>query len=102
MTSALERGSLAKEFAEGKTKLIPVIFSHGMRASRLMYQGVGQELASNGYIVFLIDHTDQSVVYSEYENGQPFVFDLKAPHPNTGKALNFWREKVQYREKEIK
>ena len=55
---------------------------------------MGQELASNGYVVFLIDHTDQSVVYSEYENGQPFVFDLKAPHPNSGTALNFWREKV--------
>ena len=58
MTEALERGSLAKEFSEGKTKLVPVIFSHGMRASRMMYQGVGQELASNGYVCFLIDHTD--------------------------------------------
>ena len=58
ITEVLERGTLAKEFAEGKKKLIPVIFSHGMRASRMMYQGVGQELASNGYICFLIDHTD--------------------------------------------
>ena len=37
LTEALEQGSLAQEFTEGKIKLVPIVFSHGMRASRTMY-----------------------------------------------------------------
>ena len=40
--------------------LIPVIFSHGLIGNRTFYQLVGQEFASNGFIVFIIDHLDGS------------------------------------------
>ena len=48
-------GPLAEDFASGSKKLIPIMFSHGMLASRCAYTVTNRELASNGYIVFVMD-----------------------------------------------
>jgi hypothetical protein len=39
-------GPLSPDFAEGKTKLIPIIFSHGIIAARALYGTNNRELAS--------------------------------------------------------
>ena len=66
---------LATEFANEPKTLIPVVFSHGLMGSRLVYSVLGSELASCGYIVFLLDHHDGSSCYTETEGGTPVEFD---------------------------
>ena len=60
---------LANEFKNGKEKLVPVFFSHGLGASWHDYQMVGMEMASNGMLVLMIDHHDGTCKYTELENG---------------------------------
>lgn len=46
-----------------------------------MYQGTACELASNGYMVFLMDHHDGSCSYTENPTGyKQWFFDVKGPH----------------------
>ena len=59
---------------EGK-KVIPIIMSHGLTASRSLYTAHCRELASCGYIVFAIDHHDGSCHYTEDPDGIPIDFD---------------------------
>lgn len=42
---------------------------------------VGLELASNGYIVFLMDHLDGSCNYTELQDGKIERFDTSGPSP---------------------
>ena len=56
---------LADEFDCGKTKLVPVILSHDRATSRVFYSTFARELASNGCIVFLLDHHDASCIYTQ-------------------------------------
>ena len=58
------KGPISIDFRSEK-QLIPVIFSHGYTATRLFYTVVGREMASHGYIVFLIDHHDGSCPYTK-------------------------------------
>ena len=70
---------LAKDFSTGAKKLIPIIFSHGLTGSRCFYSVIARELASHGYIVFLMDHHDGSCCYTEKLNGEPVFFDASTP-----------------------
>ena len=36
--------------------LIPIIYSHGLSSKRSMHSGTCRDLASHGYLVFVIDH----------------------------------------------
>ena len=62
-----QKKQIAPDF-EGK-KLIPIIFSHGLTASRALYTAYCREFASNGYIVFALDHHDGSCHYTLDEDG---------------------------------
>ena len=50
--------------------LIPIILSHGLTGNRTIYQLNGQELASHGYIVFMIDHLDGSNMKTTSKSGK--------------------------------
>jgi len=67
-TLAVKDAELSKEFLEGK-KLIPVVWSHGLTANSNYYNMLGMEFASNGYIVFILDHLDGSAGYVELKDG---------------------------------
>ena len=56
-----------------------MIFSHGAGGAKGIYQLVGQEYASNGYIIFLIDHLDGSCVYTELKDGTKINFNSNLP-----------------------
>ena len=42
---------------------------HGLAGSRTSQSGSCRDLASHGYIVFSIDHNDESAYYSRKEDG---------------------------------
>ena len=65
-----EEGELPEEFAKGLKKLIPVIYCHGLSSNRSMHSGTCRDLASNGYIVFIMDHEDGTSVYTLSEDGK--------------------------------
>lgn len=46
-----------------KKKLIPLIFCHGISSNRTMHSGLCKDMASHGYIVFALDHEDESCTY---------------------------------------
>lgn len=77
----MENAPLSGDFMDGKTKLIPVIFSHGLIANRNYYQVMGQEFASNGYIVFIPDHLDGSTSYTLLKDGTKQMFDTSQVRP---------------------
>ena len=75
------------------------MFSHGLTASRNFYQVTASELASNGFIVFLIDHHDGTCCYSENKAGDKQVFfDATVPFLN----YDDMHAKVKVRENETK
>ena len=47
------------------SKLVPILFSHGLASSCSIYSAHLRELASHGYIVFAMDHQDRSCGYTE-------------------------------------
>jgi predicted dienelactone hydrolase len=57
-------------------KLVPIIYSHGLASSCAIYSAHLRELASHGYIVFGIDHQDESCGYTETREGVPTYFDV--------------------------
>jgi len=57
-------------------ELLPIVFSHGLRSTSLFHSSTARELASNGAIVFSIDHMDGSASYTETEEGVGVPFDL--------------------------
>ena len=76
---------------------MPVIFSHGLRSSGLFHSQLARELASNGGIVFNIDHLDGSAAYTETQEGKGISFDIsKGPFNRTWRA-----EHAEIRKKEV-
>lgn len=55
ITPAISYADLSEDFASGREKLIPIVFCHGLCASRVDHNLAGLEMASHGYIVFMID-----------------------------------------------
>lgn len=47
------------------SKLVPIIYSHGLASSCGIYSAHLRELASHGYIIFAMDHQDGSCGYTE-------------------------------------
>ena len=65
--------------------LIPIIFSHGLTASRGLYTTHCRELASCGYIVFALDHHDGSCHFTLDEDGVSVPFDRSPQGKGTDK-----------------
>ena len=55
---------LATDFAQGKKKLQPVLWSHAEAADRMIYSGMLRELASYGFLVIAINHNDQTCMHT--------------------------------------
>jgi hypothetical protein len=55
--------------------LIPIIYSHGLSSNRTMHSGSSRDLASHGYIVFSIDHMDETSSYYETKDGKGYYYD---------------------------
>ena len=70
-----KNGKVASDFRNGQKCLIPIVFSHGLEECRGTYSVMARELASHGYMVFLIDHHDGSCVYTETSKNKSFDFD---------------------------
>jgi len=49
---------LAKDFATGVKKLIPIIYNHGNNVTNELHFGVPMIMASHGYFVVSPNHTD--------------------------------------------
>lgn len=62
---AIQSADLAEDFSSGRQKLIPIVFSPGLAACWRDHQMIGLEMASNGFIVFMIDHFDGTCKYTE-------------------------------------
>lgn len=62
-----------------KTPLAPIIFSHGVCAQASLHSGHLMQLASQGYIVFAIDHNDRSNMYTQLKKGSHVTFDTSMP-----------------------
>ena len=60
----------------------PFIFSHGNKSSKMAHSSTARELASNGAIVFLIDHHDGTNFYVEIEEGVGKAYDNSKSHYN--------------------
>lgn len=50
--------------------LIPIIMSHGLSSNRTMHSGTCKDLASHGYVVFIMDHKDGTSSYWESSDGK--------------------------------
>jgi predicted dienelactone hydrolase len=78
---------------------VPIILSHGLTGSRALYSTAGRELASHGYIVFILDHHDGSCAYTEDSTGtKTWWFDKDAPFFD----YDDMNKKVKIREEEVK
>lgn len=96
-----EGGPLSSDFSTAKKKLIPILYSHGLTGSRLVYQVNCRELASHGYLVFAMDHLDGSCCYTEKKTDkgiEPAFFDYSTPFYN----YEDMRDKVKFREQEVR
>lgn len=74
---AILEAPVAKDFATGGKKLIPMVFSHGLSAHRAYYTMVGKDFASQGYVVFGINHCDGSAAFRIDRAGNPHYYDYK-------------------------
>ena len=76
----------------------------------MFYQLMGQEFASHGYIVFIIDHLDGSNLKTTSKLGKNHVFDTKQPYfmldfklmtEETERSRKHWRKCIDVRIKEM-
>lgn len=80
-------------------KKIPVmIFSHGIRGHRNIASGLCREFASQGFVVYSIDHNDGSGAssFDEMTNQTSYY------HQEDMTDLNLWKERIEERFEEIK
>lgn len=64
------------ESNDGDNKKLPmVIFSHGLTGNKFIYSYQGLNLASNGYFVAIIDHTDGSAIGMTKYDGTFLPYD---------------------------
>jgi hypothetical protein len=62
-------GELTEVYKSGKKKLIPLIYCHGLKCNRTAQSGNCRDFASNGYIVFSLDHFDGTCYYTKKKDG---------------------------------
>lgn len=109
-TQAIDCAELSEVFAQGKHKLQPLIFSHGLMFSRHHYQTMAHEFASHGFIVFIPDHLDGSCCYTELKSGDVKNFDdsrmkfqkqIGQDDHEAREIKHYWRSKVDKRVNEV-
>mmetsp|Transcript_3855 Transcript_3855/g.2582 ORF Transcript_3855/g.2582 Transcript_3855/m.2582 type:complete len:117 (+) Transcript_3855:450-800(+) len=68
-------GQLADDFTRYGKPLIPIVYCHGLSSNRTMQSGSCRDLASHGYIVYIMDFGDNSCYYSEDPDQNPQYFN---------------------------
>ena len=72
MDTVLDVGHVDSDFH--RKSLIPIIFCHGLSSNRTMHSGTARDFASHGYIVFSLDHKDESASYYENIDGTGYWY----------------------------
>ena len=72
---AVIEAELADRFQCGEEELRPIVFSHGLSASKCMYSAVYHKMAANGHLVVAFNHQDESCVHTvdKYGNHLHYV-----------------------------
>lgn len=89
-------GQLDEEY-KGK-KMPVVIFSHGIRGHRNIASGLLRELASQGFVVYSLDHNDGTGASSLDEKTNEMNYYQQEDMTD----LNLWKERIEVRYEEIK
>ena len=89
-------GKISQDFSQTNRPLIPIIFSHGLAANRTMLSGSCRNFASHGYIVFTLDHNDESSHYVENNDGVGIYLDKE----HLAYDFEFRKKQILIREKE--
>lgn len=94
-----ENAKVAQEYKNGQKCIIPIVFIHGIEESRGSYSVTARELASHGYMVFLMDHHDGTCIFTSNEDlSRNWTFDFSLKTCFEYEKMN---EKTQIREKEL-
>lgn len=95
--NTLTNGELQEDF--NSQPLIPIVCSHSHSANRTMHTGIYRDFASHGYIVFVLDHRDESCSYVESRDGKNGIYfnNYHVLHD-----MEFRRPQIQIRIKETK
>ena len=103
VTPVVLHGQAARDAAPGAGGPYPlVVISHGYPGNRLLLSHLGEHLASHGYAVLALDHTDstyadQAAFGSTLYNrplDQAFAIDAIAAHPDLGALVDAGRTAV--------
>lgn len=78
---AIPNVDLANDFSNGSNELVPVIFSHGFGVTFKDYQLAGMEMASNGFLVLMMNHLDGTCRYTDLKDGSTKIYDDTIPNP---------------------
>ena len=71
----VQDADLHSDFTSSSQKpLIPIIYCHGLGSNRSMHTGTCRDLASHGYIVFAIDHKDETSSYTVSSDGKHEIY----------------------------
>ena len=89
-------GELADEYQN--SKLPVVIFSHGIRGHRNTSSGLLRELASQGFVVYSLDHNDGTAASTFDEKTNETNYYAKEDMTD----MNLWKERIEVRYEEIK
>lgn len=81
MIDAQPGGPVSKDF-RGRKKLIPIVLTHGLTATKHMYSVMGTEMASFGYMVILMDHHDYSCCFTPRKNRSSDHIFFKGSYPH--------------------
>ena len=66
----VQEAELHKDYSSSTQKaLIPLIYCHGLSSNRTMHSGTCRDLASHGYLVFVLDHQDGTSSYTVSKDG---------------------------------
>lgn len=95
-TNTLNYGTPAKDIGN---KLVPVIYCHGLSSNRGMHSGTVRDFASHGYIVFVLDHRDESCSYVESRDGKNGMY---YNNDHQCYVMDYRRSQIEIREREIK
>ena len=91
----VQDGEIDKDFT--LRPIIPIVFCHGLSSNRTMHCGTSKDLASHGYIVFVLDHKDESSSYYESKDGKGYYYDNRMDSHD----FDYRKKQISIREEEL-
>ena len=71
---AILNGDISLRFGNGREKIRPIVFSHGLTAHTTNYSMLMIDLASYGYLVVQPNHLDRTCLATSTREGEPVVY----------------------------